>query len=197
MGCLGYIGYMRSGRVKSAAGVGRRWAGRRPGREWRRGRNPCARQAAGRRVSVAAPARASTPPGNSAAPPALSAQSAVRRAGSATGRLRTLARRLRTSGLGLGGVEIEQRLPDRLGHQPAHFGFPMKLHLTLGGVDVDVHGGGVDFQKQAGDGVAPFHQRGVIALRAARSSVRGSPPDAGSRRGAGPRGWSGTRRARR
>ena len=40
----------------------------------------------------------------------------------------------------------------------------MKLHLTLGGVDVDVHRGGVYFQKKAGDGIAPFHQCGVIAL---------------------------------
>jgi len=60
------------------------------------------------------------------------------------------------------GVKLQQRLPNRLGHEPAHLGFPMKLHLTLGWVDVHVHGGGVHFQEQAADGVAPLHQGGVI-----------------------------------
>ena len=49
-------------------------------------------------------------------------------------------------------MEIEQRLPDSLGHQPAHLGFPMKLHLTLGRVDVDVHGGWVNFQNRQATG---------------------------------------------
>ena len=109
-------------------------------------------------------ARGATPPGNSATPPGQSDRWAVLGLTqySAAGGPGPWAW---TSGLRLAGVEIEQRLPDGLGYQATHFGFPMKLNLALGGVDVDVHGGWINFQKEAGDGVAPFHQRGVVAFK--------------------------------
>ena len=40
----------------------------------------------------------------------------------------------------------------------------MELHLTLGGMNVHVHGGGIDFQKQTAHRITPLHQRRVIAL---------------------------------
>ena len=40
----------------------------------------------------------------------------------------------------------------------------MELHFALGRVNVDIHGGGVDFQKQAAHWIPSLHERGVIAL---------------------------------
>src|SRR6266850_2375862 len=50
------------------------------------------------------------------------------------------------------------RLSDDLPHRP----FVMKLHFTLGGMNVDIHITRIDFQKKAANRVSPFHQRGVI-----------------------------------
>jgi hypothetical protein len=73
---------------------------------------------------------------------------------------------LRRDGLGFGllSVEGEQCFLHRLGDQFPDFKFAVEFHLALGRVDVHVHGGGINFQKQAADRVAAFHQRGVIAL---------------------------------
>ena len=40
----------------------------------------------------------------------------------------------------------------------------MEFHLALGGMDVHVHGGGINFQKQAADRVTALHQRCVITF---------------------------------
>jgi len=50
------------------------------------------------------------------------------------------------------------RLSDDLPHRP----FVMKLHFALGGMNVDIHCRGVDFQKQTANRIATFHQRRVI-----------------------------------
>ena len=41
----------------------------------------------------------------------------------------------------------------------ADFKFAVEFHLALGRMDVHVHGGGINFQKQAADRIAAFHQR--------------------------------------
>ena len=115
MGCLADIGYMRSGRVKSAAGVGRRWAGRRPGREWHRGETHAQGRLLGgrfrwllrlglQRCREIRQRRLRCRPCNPCGE-RLSYR-----------RLLTLARRLRASRLGVDSVEIKQRLADGLGH---------------------------------------------------------------------------------
>jgi len=55
-------------------------------------------------------------------------------------------------------------LADGLGDEASHGAFLPELHLALGGVDVHVHGGGVDVEEEAADGVAALHEGGVIAL---------------------------------
>ena len=67
-------------------------------------------------------------------------------------------------GLDFRRMESQQRLLHRLGDQFPDFKFAVKFHLAFGRMDVHVHGGGINFQKQAADRVAAFHQRGVIAL---------------------------------
>ena len=64
----------------------------------------------------------------------------------------------------LSGVEFEQRFPDGLRRELAHFAFAMEFNFAFRGMDVDVHGGGIDFEKQTADGVASFHQGGVITF---------------------------------
>ena len=59
-------------------------------------------------------------------------------------------------------MKCQQRLAHRLGHKPADFAFPMKLHLAFGRMDIDVHSRGIDFQKQAAHRIAAFHQRSVV-----------------------------------
>ncbi len=61
-------------------------------------------------------------------------------------------------------MKSEQGLPHRLGHRATHVGFAMELHFAFGRVDVHIDCGGVDFQDQAADRVAAFHQRGVVTL---------------------------------
>ena len=41
---------------------------------------------------------------------------------------------------------------------------PGKLHLQLGGMDIDIHGGKIHLQVQVADGVAPRHQPALIGL---------------------------------
>jgi hypothetical protein len=62
-------------------------------------------------------------------------------------------------------VEAEQRLPDGICHKPPHFTFLMKFHFALGRMDVDIHCGRIDFQKEAADREPPFHQRCVIPFQ--------------------------------
>ena len=52
----------------------------------------------------------------------------------------------------------------RLGDQFPDFKFAVEFHLALGRMNIHVHAGGINFQKQAADRVAAFHQRGVIAF---------------------------------
>ena len=46
----------------------------------------------------------------------------------------------------------------------ADFKLAVEFHLALGRMDVHVHGGGVNFEEQAADRIAAFHQRVVITL---------------------------------
>ena len=41
----------------------------------------------------------------------------------------------------------------------------MKLHLALGRMNIDIDSSGIDFQKQAANRIATFHQGGVIAFQ--------------------------------
>ena len=61
-------------------------------------------------------------------------------------------------------MKREQCFFDRLGDKFADFKFAVKFHLALGGMDIHVHGGGVNFQKEAADRVAALHQRRVVTL---------------------------------
>ena len=61
-------------------------------------------------------------------------------------------------------MECQQRVAHGLGGESADLEFAVKFHLALGGMDVHVHGGGIDFDEQAADGIAAFHQRVMIAL---------------------------------
>ena len=40
----------------------------------------------------------------------------------------------------------------------------MKSHLALGGMDVDIDQGGIEFNEEAAERIAALHQHGVIAL---------------------------------
>ncbi len=64
----------------------------------------------------------------------------------------------------LSAVELQQGLPDGLTHHAPHLEFAVKLHLTLGRMNVNVHIRRVEFNEQAADRVAAFHQGGVVAF---------------------------------
>ena len=49
------------------------------------------------------------------------------------------------------GDETPAAFRDRLRDEFADLKFAMEFHLALGGMDVHVHGGGINFQKQAAD----------------------------------------------
>src|SRR6266850_3688465 len=70
-----------------------------------------------------------------------------------------------TLDFGLFPVKSQQRLPDGLRDEAAHFGFAMKFHLALGRVDIHVHRSRIDFQKQTADRIATFHQSSVIPFQ--------------------------------
>ena len=61
-------------------------------------------------------------------------------------------------------METQERLANRLSQQLAHGPFPMEFHFPLGRVDIHVHLRGIDFQEQAADRIAVFHQGRVIAF---------------------------------
>ena len=61
-------------------------------------------------------------------------------------------------------MKRQQRIMHGLGGEFPHFKFAVEFHLALGGMDVHVHGGGINFEKQTADRIAAFHQRVVIAL---------------------------------
>lgn len=63
-----------------------------------------------------------------------------------------------------GTVKFEQRFADGLRDEVADGAFIVEFHLALGRMNVHIDTRGIDFQKQAADRVAAFHQRGVIAL---------------------------------
>ena len=58
----------------------------------------------------------------------------------------------------------EEGFADGLAHAPADFGFAVKLHLAFGGVDVDIHGRRIQFEKKAAHGIAALHEGGVVTL---------------------------------
>ncbi len=61
-------------------------------------------------------------------------------------------------------MKREQGFLDRLRDEFSDFKLAMEFHLALGGMDVHVHGGGINFEKQAADRITAFHQRIVIAF---------------------------------
>ena len=61
-------------------------------------------------------------------------------------------------------MELQQRLPHGLRDPLADGALVVELHLAFGGMDVHIDERGIDFEEQAADGVAAFHQRGVVAL---------------------------------
>ena len=61
-------------------------------------------------------------------------------------------------------MQFKQRLADCLGDQPADLRLAMKSDLALGRMDIHIHGGRINFQKQAANGIAPFHQGSVVSL---------------------------------
>ena len=61
-------------------------------------------------------------------------------------------------------MKRQQRVAHGLGGEAADLKFPVKFHLALGRMDVHVHGGGIDFEEQAADGIAALHQRVVITF---------------------------------
>ena len=64
------------------------------------------------------------------------------------------------SGVGVGFEGVA----DGLGDEAADGAFLAELHLAFGGMDVHVHGGGVDVEEEAADGEAAFHEGGVVAF---------------------------------
>jgi hypothetical protein len=70
-------------------------------------------------------------------------------------------------------VPVLQGLADGLGDEMPDGAFAVELHLALGGVDVDVDFGRIDFEEQAGERVTPLHQGVVVPLhqRQAESTV--------------------------
>lgn len=70
---------------------------------------------------------------------------------------------------GLGGrvgrrVKIAQGFANGLSDEATHAGFVAEFHFAFGGVDIDVDGGGIDFEEEAADGVAAFHEGVVVAF---------------------------------
>ena len=61
-------------------------------------------------------------------------------------------------------MKAQQGFAYRLSDEPAHLGFLVKLHFAFRRMDVDVHGRGVELEKEAAHGVTAFHEGGVIAL---------------------------------
>src|SRR5271156_1650969 len=61
-------------------------------------------------------------------------------------------------------MKREQRIAHGLGGEFADLKLAVEFHLALGGMNVHVHGGGINFEKQAADRVAAFHQRRVVAF---------------------------------
>ena len=59
---------------------------------------------------------------------------------------------------------LEEGFADGLGHHSTDGPFFPEFDLALGGVDVDVDGGGVDFEEQAADGIAALHEGGVVTF---------------------------------
>ena len=61
-------------------------------------------------------------------------------------------------------MKRQQRVMHGLGGEFADFKFAVEFYFALGRMDVHVHGGGINFEKQAADRVAAFHQRVVITF---------------------------------
>ena len=61
-------------------------------------------------------------------------------------------------------MKRQQRVARGLGDEFSDFKFAVEFHLALGRMDVHVHGGRINFQKQATHRIAAFHQRRVAAF---------------------------------
>ena len=61
-------------------------------------------------------------------------------------------------------MKREQGFLDGLRDKFSDFKLAMKFHFSLGRMDVHVHSGGIDFEKEAADRITAFHQRRVIAF---------------------------------
>jgi hypothetical protein len=57
-----------------------------------------------------------------------------------------------------------ERFADGFRHETADGAFAVELHLALGGVDVDVDFGGVDFEEQTADRKPALHEGVVVTL---------------------------------
>jgi hypothetical protein len=61
-------------------------------------------------------------------------------------------------------MPVLEGVADGLGDELADGSFAVEFHLAFGGVDIDVHLAGIEFEEQAGDGVPAFHEDIVIAF---------------------------------
>lgn len=59
---------------------------------------------------------------------------------------------------------LEEGFADGAGDEAADGAFLAEFHLAFGRVDIDVDGGGIDFEEETADGVTTLHEGGVIAL---------------------------------
>ena len=62
-------------------------------------------------------------------------------------------------------MKVQQRLADGLRYQLPDVTFAMKLHFAFRRMNIDVDRGGIQFQEQATNWVAPFHQSCVISFQ--------------------------------
>ena len=75
-------------------------------------------------------------------------------------------------------MKRQQRIAHSLGGVSADLELAMKFHFALGRMNVHVHGGGINFQKQTADRITTLHQRIVIAFdqRVVDAAVFHGPP---------------------
>ena len=58
----------------------------------------------------------------------------------------------------------KQGFLDRLRDEFSDFKLAVKFNLALGRMDIHIHGGRINFEKQAADRITALHQRRVVAL---------------------------------
>jgi hypothetical protein len=59
---------------------------------------------------------------------------------------------------------LEEGFADGAGDEATDGAFLSELNLAFGGVDIDVDGGGIDFEEETADGVTALHEGGVVAF---------------------------------